>query len=335
MIQHVIAVTPIPGGYVLELDDASTFRWPGDTEAVPTVGDAVTVEVRDTPGCGLLRYVGLAGYPAVPEMRTGTAYAPLAAPPPVERVRPEPTVTVNAVTCPTDSTWIAYLSDGRAFASTTSAPKPGTPVWFGEGGAMHWPAGTAEHCPAILEDFERTRRAAHPLDPDRDWSPTPFVAGVGPDAPTVTHPNGAKESACLYALDAIPNVQAAVNLAATGPLEAARQSIGNALQSDTLHGFLALDPILDAIADRLGRPGNRALALLEVGRVLADGERKYGERNWHGIPERQHFRHALTHLVADAAGDRSEGEIGHLTRAFCRIAFAIEVRQLGSFSVAT
>ena len=178
MIQHVIAVTPIPGGYVLELDDASTFRWPGDNEAVPTVGDAVTVEVRDTPGCGLLRWVGLAGYLPVPEMRTGTAYAPLAAPPPVERVRPEPTVTVNAVTCPTDSTWIAYLSDGRAFASTTSAPKPGTPVWFGEGGAMHWPAGTAEHCPAILEDFERLRRAAHPLDPDRDQAPVPYIAPV-------------------------------------------------------------------------------------------------------------------------------------------------------------
>lgn len=67
-------------------------------------------------------------------------------------------------------------------------------------------------------------------------------------------------------------------------------------------------------------------ALLEVGRVLYEGERKYGcDRNWRGIEARQHLRHALNHALAHLAGDRSEGAIGHLARLVCRGLFALEV----------
>ncbi len=67
-------------------------------------------------------------------------------------------------------------------------------------------------------------------------------------------------------------------------------------------------------------------ALLEVGRVLFEGEEKYGgDRNWRGISQRQHIRHALNHLFAHLAGDRSEGDVGHLTHAVCRMLFAVEV----------
>ena len=155
----------------------------------------------------------------------------------------------------------------------------------------------------------------------------PTIEGVGPDAATITHPNGAKESECLYALDVIPNVVTLVALDVPSNLSAARSAICDWLRRpETNSAHLALHPLLDEIAVRLGHDGNRALALLEVGRVLAGGEVKYGDdRNWRGLHWRQHLRHALAHLVADAAGDRSEGEIGHPTRAFCRIAFAIEV----------
>lgn len=100
-----------------------------------------------------------------------------------------------------------------------------------------------------------------------------LLAGAfGPDAPTIVHPNGSKESASPCAVDVI------------------------------------------------------AKALIEVGAVLHAGEIKHGgDANWRGIPVEQHVRHALNHILAHAAGDRSEGEIGHLTHGICRLAFAIEV----------
>lgn len=323
MMHRIVSVTPIAGSdaSLLELDDASRFRLPPDAPAMPAAGDLVSIEVRDTPGCGPLRWIGIDGHEPVPEMRKGTAYVDMTAPS-VRRVR------VRAVTRPGEQSWIAFLDGNEAFASTGMPPSAGTVVSI-VGGEMLIPdrSTRARHDPDIFEQWEAGRRAAHPLDPDRDQSSRPVVEGVGPNAPTIVHPNGSKESACLYALDVVPSVTGSVDLDLSPGLSTARGAMSAALlEPGGPHARMALHPLLDEIASRLGQTGNRALALLEVGRVLADGEAKYGDdRNWRGIQMRQHLRHALAHLVADAAGDRSEGEIGHLTRAFCRVAFAVEV----------
>ena len=167
------------------------------------------------------------------------------------------------------------------------------------------------------------------------------VEGVGPDAPTVTHANGARESLCLYALDVIPIVvrrfvaRAGVIAGEVG--EAQRRAIGEicvALRSsDDVNARSgvegALRAVMDALQARLGIEQDDVAiyaGLLEIGRVLADGEVKYGDdRNWRGLLVCQHLRHSLAHLFADLVGDRSEGATGHLTRAFCRLSFAYEI----------
>lgn len=145
-----------------------------------------------------------------------------------------------------------------------------------------------------------------------------IVAGVGPDAPTVTHENGSKESLCLYALDVIPHTLA--HTVSDPVVECISDFLAGEDEGNLIYLASAMTAVLEEIDE------NEHFALLKVGEVLADGERKYGaDTNWHGIPAKQHLRHALAHRFAHLAGDRSEGEIGHLTRTACRIAFAIDV----------
>lgn len=147
------------------------------------------------------------------------------------------------------------------------------------------------------------------------------VEGIGPDAPTVVHENGSKESLCLYALDVIPWTLSSAFGASDEVIGGITKFLnGGASVSISYYLHDALNAVLDDIG------GDRFWAMLQVGAVLAEGERKYGaDTNWHGISPRQHLRHALAHRFAHLAGDRSEGEIGHLTRTACRIAFAIDV----------
>jgi hypothetical protein len=65
-----------------------------------------------------------------------------------------------------------------------------------------------------------------------------------------------------------------------------------------------------------------ALALLEVAQILAEAAPKYGEDNWRKIATADHINHAVTHLLAHLAGDRSDAHVGH---AACRVLFALEV----------
>lgn len=69
-------------------------------------------------------------------------------------------------------------------------------------------------------------------------------------------------------------------------------------------------------------------ALIEVGRVFYRGEAKYergpqlvGAENWRGITARMHVRHAVNHVFAWLAGDRSDD---HLEHAAARLLMAIE-----------
>jgi hypothetical protein len=62
-------------------------------------------------------------------------------------------------------------------------------------------------------------------------------------------------------------------------------------------------------------------AYLRVAAILAEGARKYGDENWRNISFRDHINHALSHVAAYLAADRSDDHIGH---AMCRMMFAFE-----------
>ncbi len=63
------------------------------------------------------------------------------------------------------------------------------------------------------------------------------------------------------------------------------------------------------------------LAMFELAKVMEHGAKKYGEKNWHGIPTESHVNHLLMHVFAWLAGDRQEK---HLTHALARAAMAVE-----------
>lgn len=60
--------------------------------------------------------------------------------------------------------------------------------------------------------------------------------------------------------------------------------------------------------------------VLRISEVLKKGA-KYGEWNWLGIPANEHLNHALAHIFAHIAGDKSEDHVGN---AGTRIAFWID-----------
>lgn len=65
-----------------------------------------------------------------------------------------------------------------------------------------------------------------------------------------------------------------------------------------------------------------AKALFEMAKVLDRGARKYGADNWRLIEIKDHLNHALMHIYAWLAGDRTDD---HLSHALCRITFALGV----------
>jgi hypothetical protein len=64
-----------------------------------------------------------------------------------------------------------------------------------------------------------------------------------------------------------------------------------------------------------------AHAVLAVAKVLKLGCDKYGEDNWHKITAAENVNHALIHLLAIRAGDKTDD---HLEHAACRILFALD-----------
>jgi hypothetical protein len=63
-------------------------------------------------------------------------------------------------------------------------------------------------------------------------------------------------------------------------------------------------------------------AVLRISRILGEGAPKYGEWNWLKTTVGENINHALIHLLAYSAGDRSDDHIGH---AACRLLFALEL----------
>lgn len=69
-----------------------------------------------------------------------------------------------------------------------------------------------------------------------------------------------------------------------------------------------------------------ATALLEVGRVLGFGAKKYAAHNWRkGISRERLLAAALRHLFASMSGERKDPETGlsHLAHAMCCLMFAL------------
>lgn len=65
--------------------------------------------------------------------------------------------------------------------------------------------------------------------------------------------------------------------------------------------------------------------VLRVAVVSAGGYKKYGPRNYLGIPTLDHIDHALAHINAFLAGDPQED---HLAHAICRLYFAMATSEL-------
>ena len=180
-----------------------------------------------------------------------------------------------------------------------------------------------------------------------------FAQDVGPNAETIVNDKGGKQSLIPFALDSCPlaladtwkaidtllsagTSRSRLALAECGPCAEAIVSIAQHIMClGMFDGQLERDESTIAafygrLPDIAGRlllmlPDGPAAAMLEVGRVLHHGEQKYGAGNWLKILHREHLRHALAHLHAHMAGDRSEGDFGHLLRAVCRLWFAHEV----------
>lgn len=68
-------------------------------------------------------------------------------------------------------------------------------------------------------------------------------------------------------------------------------------------------------------------ATLELGRILKKGAERYSPDNWRKIDVAAHVNHALGHIMAYLAGDKSDP---HLSHALCRLHFAVAVEHGGS-----
>lgn len=64
-------------------------------------------------------------------------------------------------------------------------------------------------------------------------------------------------------------------------------------------------------------------ALKQVAQVLKTGAAKYGENSWRKIAQKDHLSHALKHIYAHLAAEKT-GE-NDLVNAVCRLLFSIEV----------
>ncbi|WP_244427268.1 MULTISPECIES: dATP/dGTP diphosphohydrolase domain-containing protein [Bartonella] len=76
------------------------------------------------------------------------------------------------------------------------------------------------------------------------------------------------------------------------------------------------------------------LALLEIGKVLEFGAKKYGANNWrHGMDWSRFHGAALRHLLAWFGGESkdAESDLSHLAHAVCCLLFLMEceAKQIG------
>lgn len=86
----------------------------------------------------------------------------------------------------------------------------------------------------------------------------------------------------------------------------------------------------DGRKDDAGKPRPDLLPagpLLAVSRVLAFGAKKYGDNNWHRVPEAKTRYHAaaLRHLLQWASGEARDPDTGesHLAHVACCVLFLL------------
>lgn len=146
---------------------------------------------------------------------------------------------------------------------------------------------------------------------------------IGPTTPVVENQNGGRQSHLPVRLDVIPRALAAMMRQEYGGHTETRRAIREICESLETHDARRIEAVLYGMLLDLGR-SNAAMGVMVLGRVLWGGEQKYGQGNHMKIPFSEHLHHALVHLVSHEAGDRSEGESGHLAHATCRVALALE-----------
>jgi hypothetical protein len=52
-------------------------------------------------------------------------------------------------------------------------------------------------------------------------------------------------------------------------------------------------------------------AVMSLAQLQTEGDKKYGAHDWRGISVEDHVNHAITHLMAWLAGDRSDNHLQH------------------------
>lgn len=100
---------------------------------------------------------------------------------------------------------------------------------------------------------------------------------------------------------------AGVNISGVGPDTPIETNANGGKQSTTPYRFDLLD----------------APAMFQLAAIAGKGAAKYGVSNWRKIDTRSHLNHALIHVFAYLAGDKSED---HLEHAFCRMMFAVAMK---------
>lgn len=87
-----------------------------------------------------------------------------------------------------------------------------------------------------------------------------------------------------------------------------------------------LDRLYEATIDLEVDPIDR---LINIGKVLQEGAKKYEINNWRLVPREIHINHALIHLLAALAGDTQDD---HKEHALCRLMMAIATTESPNFS---
>lgn len=149
-----------------------------------------------------------------------------------------------------------------------------------------------------------------------------IVEGVGKDAITVVNSNGGKQSHSPFAFHLLdPDF-----LIEYFPTDIVINDIATYMKDgDKTH-------LKDAVFEISRRKEYVLNGIFDIAKVLKEGADKYQTNNWRLIPAEQHLNHAITHYLADQAGDTQDS---HLTHCMCRLMMAYATEESPGFDYTT